>query len=74
MPWFIWLIIGVALDVLAALLMPKPKKPPIPAPVTPQVTAGDPVPVIFGSITIKDPNVLWYGDANVSKVTINVKK
>jgi hypothetical protein len=74
MPWFLWLLIGVALDVLAALLMPRPKKPPIPAPVTPQVTAGDPIPVVFGSVTIKDPNVLWFGDVGVSTIQVSTKK
>lgn len=74
MPWFLWLIVGVALDVLAMLLMPKPKQPPIPSPVTPQVNAGTSIPVIFGSITIKDPNVLWFGDAAVSQVQVSTKK
>lgn len=64
MPW--WLIIAaVALVAASYLLRPKPPKIK-PAEVTdleePVAEAGMPVPVPFGTITIKGLNELWYGD------------
>ena len=30
---------------------------------TPKAVAGEPVPVIFGTITLKSPNILWEGES-----------
>lgn len=63
--WLIPLLIGIALNIIAYLLMPKPKQPKPPAAKdmeNPTAEAGRPLPVIFGEITIKGLNVLWYGD------------
>lgn len=72
MPWFIWLIIAVALDVIAYLIAPKPKQtsPTVEAIPGPIVDAGVPIPVVFGSVTITNPNILWYGDT--SGIILNV--
>jgi hypothetical protein len=55
-------VVAVALSVL---LMPKPKTPK-PEAVTdldnPVAEAGKPLPVIFGTITVKGLNNLWFGD------------
>ena len=59
------LIIGLALNIIAYLLAPKPKaaKPDAARDFeAPTAEAGRPVPVIFGDVTIKGANVLWYGD------------
>jgi hypothetical protein len=37
----------------------------------PTADAGRPVPVVFGTVTVKGLNVLWYGDK--SKQTKKVK-
>lgn len=74
MGWFIPLIIGIILQVIAYLLMPKPKQPKPPALADaedPVAEAGIPIPYLFGSKTIKGLNVLWYGDKN--KTTRKIK-
>lgn len=65
MGWFIPLLIGLLLNIVAYLLMPKPKrdKPPEAKDMdNPTADAGRPVPVVFGTVTVKGLNVLWYGD------------
>ena len=67
------ILIGLALMVVAYLIMPKPK-PPKPPEVKdmddPVAEAGKPIPVVFGTLTIKGLNVLWFGDKGyvISKV------
>lgn len=65
LPFIAQVLIMVALQVAAYVLMPKPKGPK-PAEVqemeNPTADAGTPVPVIFGEIEIRSPNVIWYGD------------
>lgn len=65
MPWFVWLIIAVALNVIAYLIAPKPKSqtPTVETITTPVVDAGIPIAVVFGSVTVQSPNILWYGEA-----------
>jgi hypothetical protein len=63
----IFVLIGVtiALSVISYLLMPKPKMPKPDAVKDlddPTAEAGRPVPVPFGTITIKGLNLLWFGD------------
>lgn len=68
--WFIWLLIGLALNIIAYLLTPRPKqeKPPAAKDMdNPTAEAGRPIPVVFGTITVKGLNVLWYGDKNMRK-------
>lgn len=73
MPWFVWLIIAIALDVIAYLIAPKPKSqdPTIQTITAPVVDAGIPIPVIFGTITVQSPNILWYGEAVGVVVNVN---
>lgn len=60
----IQILIGVGLQVVGYLLMPKPKtESPTAAEFgNPTVDAGRPVPVVFGEVQITGVNVLWYGD------------
>lgn len=65
MGWFIPLLIGLVLNVIAYLLLPSPKqvKPPEAKDLdNPTAEAGRPIPVVFGTLTVKGLNVLWYGD------------
>lgn len=59
------LFVGFVLNVISYLLQPKPKQPK-PGPAqdmeAPTADAGRPLPVLFGTMTIKGTNVLWYGD------------
>jgi hypothetical protein len=69
MPW--WLIIVGALASLALtyLLAPKVKAPKPDAAKDledPTAEAGRPIPVVFGTMTVKGLNLLWYGDKGQS--------
>lgn len=65
LPLLINLIIGVGLQVLGYLLMPKPKSEKTQE-VTdmdnPTAEGGRPIPVVFGELEVTGVNVLWYGD------------
>jgi len=68
MAFLFQLLVGIGLQVLGYLLAPKPKKqkpPTVEDFDTPTAEAGRPIPVIFGSITISSPNLLWSGDKAV---------
>ena len=65
MAWFVQLLIGLALNIIAYLIMPKPKAPQPPEVQDlndPTAEAGRPVPVLFGTMTIKGLNILWSGE------------
>lgn len=65
LPFLINLLIGIALQVVAYLLMPQPKQPKPPAAQDaddPVAEAGKPLPVVFGSLTVKGLNCLWFSD------------
>lgn len=68
-PFLVQLLIGIALNVVGYLLMPKPKGPKPEAvkdQEAPTAESGRPIPVIFGSITIQSPNLLdWYDKETV---------
>ena len=63
--WLVPLLISLAINVVAYLLMPKPKAPKPEAAKqsdVPTADAGKPIPVVFGTVTVSAVNVLWYGD------------
>lgn len=63
--WFLHLLIGLAFAVVGYLIMPKPKPPKPPAVKdmeNPTAEAGRPIPVLFGTMTIKGSNILWFGE------------
>ena len=63
--WIVYAIVAMVLSIAAYMLAPKPPKqsqPPTSDLNNPTVSAGRPVPVIFGTVTMKSPNILWYGD------------
>lgn len=74
MAFFVQLVIGLALMVLSYLIAPKPKAP---QPVEtkdlddPVAEAGKPIPVVFGTVTVKGLNILWYGNKGTRKQKIN---
>lgn len=66
--WAIATLVSLAISVAAYLLAPKPKQPkPDPAKEmdSPTADAGRPVPVVFGEITVKAPNVLYFGNKSI---------
>lgn len=73
--WFLALLIGLALNIIAYLLLPKPKtaKPEAAKDLDdPTAEAGRPIPVVFGTITVKGLNVLWFGDKNMRTFSVSV--
>jgi len=65
--------IVIAINIIAYVIMPKPKLPKPPAAKDwdlPTAEAGRPIPVIFGTLTVKSPNVLWYGDNGTKRFEI----
>lgn len=65
-------IVGVA---LLFLMRPKSKKPDeFDDLENPVAEAGKPIPVAFGTITVKGLNVLWYGDKTYRKYKVSAGK
>ncbi len=71
MPFIAYLAIMVVSAMLASALAPKPPEPKpgsladLDVPVADENKA---LPVVFGTVTIKDPNVVWYGNLRTSKI------
>jgi hypothetical protein len=63
--WFLPLLLAIVFNVIAYLLTPKPKKTKPEAAKDledPTADAGRPIPVVFGTVTVKGLNILWFGD------------
>lgn len=65
MGFWVQVVLLVLSAILSYVLAPKPPKPK-PLAIEdfdiPQAEQGRPIPVVFGTVTITGPNVLWYGD------------
>lgn len=71
--WLVALAIAVVISIVAIVIMPKPKQPKPPAMQdadSPTSEAGRPIPVVFGTVTIKGLNVLWFGDKSTNRYEI----
>ena len=69
------LLIGIALNIVAYLLAPKPKaaKPDAAKEMEgPTAEAGREVCVPFGTILVKSPNALWWGDKSMRTYKVKV--
>lgn len=65
MEWIFMLLISLAITIIVQALTPKPSKPPPPAIqdlADPTTEAGREIPVVFGTLTVKGTNILWFGD------------
>lgn len=75
----IWVQIGIMLvsALISYALAPKPPKPK-PAALAdfdvPTAEEGRSIPVIFGTVWLKGPNVLWYGDLSSKPIKSKGKK
>lgn len=68
-------LIILLIDVAVFLLMPKPKGPKPDATTdleSPTAEAGRPEPIPFGTVTIKSPNVLWFGEKSTIRIKVKV--
>lgn len=75
LPWVAAAIVSVVLNVAAYIIVPKPKQPkPAAAEEAqyPTAEAGRPVMKFWGTMTIKSPNVLWYGEKSTRQYKIKV--
>lgn len=76
-PFLVQLAIGVALNILAYMLAPKPKEPKPPALQDfegPTAEAGRPIPVFWGNLTITGLNVIGVFDKKIRKRKVEVGK
>jgi hypothetical protein len=68
-----WVILYVAMTIVSALLAPR-QKPQNAKPGTlgdkdmPIASQSTPVPVIFGTVHLTQPNVVWWGDLALSPI------
>jgi hypothetical protein len=66
-----YIVVLLVAAVLAVALAPKPQMPK-PASLSdfdiPTAEQGRPIPVIFGTVTVTGPNVLWYGNLRVEPI------
>lgn len=72
--WLLGLLISVAIQIVAYIIMPKPKAPKPEAAKdleNPTAEAGRPIPVVFGTVTIKGPNILWYGEKSINTFKVS---
>lgn len=75
----LWVQIGIMI-VSAIISYALTPKPPTPKPAAlsdfdvPTAEEGRPIPVIFGTVWIKSPNVLWYGDLRATPIKSGGKK
>ena len=75
MAFWIPFLIGLALSVVSYLIMPKPKAPKPEAAKQmddPVADAGIERPVVFGTMTVKQPNCLWFGDKRMKTYRVKV--
>lgn len=69
--FWVQLILLVVSSIVSYALRPKP---PVPKPAAledfdiPVAEQGRPIPVVFGTILLTGPNVLWYGDLRTSAI------
>lgn len=72
--FFVQLAVGIALMVIAFLIMPKPKQEQPAASrdlANPTAEAGRPVPVVFGTLYVKGGNVIDYMDKGKHDFEVN---
>ena len=75
MAWLVSLLVALAINIVAYLLAPKPKKQKSEAAKDledPTAEAGRPVPVPFGSLTVKGGNVLAFMEKSIRTYKVKV--
>lgn len=75
MTFLVQLAVAIALALISYALTPKPKAPKdrsIRDLEAPTADAGRPIPVVFGEVTIKSPNCLWYGDVQTKNQRVKM--
>lgn len=73
--WFAVFLISLAINVVAYMIMPRPKQPTPEAAKqldNPVAEAGKPLGVVQGTVTISDLNVLMFGEKSIRTYRIKV--
>ena len=72
MAWWFSLLFGILFAVVSYLLTPKPKAPQPPEVENLEGPTAEfrEIPIVFGSITVKNLQVLWYGDRSLTQFYI----
>lgn len=67
----IYIVVMIALAVAAYLLTPKPKADNTakkPDTQTPTTEEGTKIPILFGTRTINEPIITWYGEVDIKEI------
>lgn len=67
---FTQFLIGMGMQIVGNLFMPKPEKPKPPSLEDyeePTADAARPIPVVFGTVEMKGLNSLWWGEKSIYK-------
>ena len=71
MNFLVQLAVLVIANLISQALAPKPPKPK-PAAISdfdvPVAEQGRPVPVVFGTVLVRGPNVIWYDDLSTTPI------
>lgn len=62
---WVYLVIAIVVAIAAYAMAPRPPEPTPPMLKdidVPTAEEGRPVPVVFGTMVVKSPNIVWYGD------------
>lgn len=71
MGYWVYLAVLVVAAIVSYALAPKPPTPKPPALEDfdiPTAEQGRPIPVVFGTVTVTGPNVVWYGDLKTDPI------
>lgn len=65
----IWLVAAAFISIALAPKPPQAKPASLADFDVPVAEEGRPIPVVFGTVEITGPNVLWYGDLTTQPIT-----
>lgn len=70
MPWgkLVWLVFSALISQALAPKPPDAKAAALGDIDIPGAEEGKPVPVVFGTVWVGDPNVIWYGDLSTTPI------
>lgn len=71
MQFLAYIALLIVTSIVAIALAPKPPKPK-PASLSdfdiPTAEQGRPIPIVFGTVMVTGPNVIWYGDLSTKAI------
>lgn len=62
------IVMMIVSSALQALTQPKPQDAARGTLNVPTAQEGDPIPVVFGTVLLKQPNVIWYGNPSTTPI------